>query len=587
MSDEPLPQPSPPFDDHADPTDEGYGYYEVEEYVGDPMLRPPVVEADALLDDIASERPLFTGRSMDSRPMVDPLLPAVAVDRQPEFDPAAFDPPRIVRPVRRPSAGFDPPAVGAESPPTRRPADTAHADAHAAASRDRLPPPGPRIGRVPFAERNWRIPTIVTLVVALIVIGAIILLLPDDRGADQRSAGLVELRTQPSKQWDQDLNGFASGTVVDGNTLYAVVAKRSTVEVVALDLAEGNERWRTALGPGTVRSAGDVALGPGGLTIVVDSGAKPGLLAVVSDTGKLEWQVPFTGEGSSIVSDSLVSATDPDGTTMISAIDRKSKKLARSDSAELFAIHGRSIYIDADGTLTKRSATTLEPEPNFGFSHSSDISAITFVDGEALLAIGEQLVRLTSSGVERSTFAPEVGVIRSLLLMQGNEVLVGSTGRMRVVAINDDDIEPITGVRTAVTPVAVAVVEDGELIIGSIASGSGGSGALRVLRVVDDAFEAVAEIEMTGTNAIGAGAATPNKVTPIAAPIVAIVGDIIYAMSYESVPRFIAVDFVEGKRLWSIPLIADDDIARVGRNGVLLFSREDDETIVTLFAPND
>ncbi|MEO6122431.1 MAG: PQQ-binding-like beta-propeller repeat protein [Ilumatobacteraceae bacterium] len=575
----------PPLDDHLPPTDEGYGFYEVEQYSGDPLLRAPRIEPDELLADIESQRPLFDRAGPDRDPIDDAFPLVRSTGAEPDFDPTAFDPPRVVRQVRRPQAAaavpFAPPDPDDQFV-ERDGSDAGYLDgdeqySDEQYSDDREPMPAiARAGRVSFAERNWRIPTIITLVAALIVIGTVILLLPDDGIINQDSAELIELRRQPSKLWDEDLNGFASGTASDSDTLYAVVAKRSTVEVVAIDLADGDAKWRTKLGVGTVASTGDLSLGENGLTVVIDSGTSSGVLATIAvDTGKIGWQVAFDGSNASILTDSLVAVTDSAGDVMINAIDRKAKKMGISTAADAYAIEGDVIYVDAGNVLTKRSATTLEPEVGFRYNHTAALSMIALVGTSPVVAVGEQIIRLDVSGDQRYTFAPDVGIIRSLLPMQGDAVLVGGSGRMRAVAISEDSAEPITGVRTGVTPVAIVEVEDGELIVASIASGSSGSGAaatLRVSRIVDDGFEPVDEIDLTGAEAV---------------PTVVFVGSTVYATSYETVARFIAADLDEGTRLWSIPLIDTGDVAMIGRTGVLLFTRQDDETIVTFFAPAD
>jgi len=580
MSDESIPQPSPPFDDHAEPTDGGYGYYEVEEYAGDPRLRPRVFEPDPLLADIASQRPLFgepVEPSERASSALDPVR-AADVDRELEFDPAAFDPPKVIRPARRSVTAFVPPdpvEATVDDHPNRDDDEFDEAErADHAGSTDL--PPVVRTGRVPFVERNWRIPTIITLVIAMVVIGSVILLLPDGGIVEQDTSNLLELRTQPSKQWDEDLDGFASGAVADGDTLFAIVAKRSSVEVVALDLGNGDERWRTSLGPGGETSVGSIALGGDGLTVVIDSGSGSGVLAsLADDTGTIDWQVPFDGEQTAVVADSLVRSADSKGGFVLSAIDRKNKRIGVATPADSYSIDGDQIFVDDGGVLTKRSADTLEVDDTFRFRHSGEITAYAFVGDAPVVAIGEEIVRLDNGGGVRYSFEPDVGVITSMLALQGDALMVGGTGRMRAVTIDNDEAQPITDVRTALTPVAVVEIDDAELIIAAIASGAGGAATLRVVRISDAAFEPVAGIDLIGGNV---GAPT----TPIVA-----VGAVGYATSFETVARFIAVDLADGQRLWSLPLIEDDDRTIVGETGVILLSDEDDETIVTFFAPSE
>ena len=544
-------EPSEPFDDHARPTDDGYGYYEVDEYVGDPLLRPPSVEPDELLTDIALRRPLFS---------------------RPDFDPP--DAAAMAVPVRGEGDVADEPGIADRNLES----DAAHGADMSGDSGRRVDgneplPPIVRSGRVSFAERNWRIPTIIALVVAMIVIGTVILLLPDDGIVEQDTSELVELRTQPSKQWDEDLDGFASGVAFDGDTLYAVVGRRSGVEVVAIELSDGDERWRTELGPGGEASVGDVALADGELTVVVDSGSGPGVLAALdAESGTVGWQIGYDGEESAIVADDLVRSTEPDGGTVLRPIDRENERLGPATPAAMSIVDGERIFVDDGRVLTRRSLSTLELDDGFEFRHTGEIAASTFVGGDLIVAVGEQVIRLDDTGAEQFSYDPDVGVVRSLLSMQGDALAVGGTGRTRIVTINSDDAEPVTDVRTSLSAIAVVVIDGEERILGVIPSGTGGAATLRVVRVSDASLETVAEIGVTGGNE--------------AAPIV-VVNDIVYATSSEAVPRFVAADLGDGERLWSFALIEDDDTAVVTETGVVLLTDEDDETVVTYFAADD
>lgn len=506
MSDEFLPSSAQPGDDESslpDPDENGYGYYVVEEYSGDPTLRPYDLAEGELLEPL---------QDLD----------------------------------------FDPPIV--ETDPES----------------DADEPANPRSGRVPFAERNWRIPLIGVLVAAVVVLASVILLLPDDGLQQKASGGLVELRRQPVKQWDEDLDGFSSSVAADDESMYLVVVKPRVTALVAFDLATGDQRWSTELGPPGAPATGSVAIVDKGLAVAFNgsSAGDGSFLLVDPANGKILWQSPVALPVAAMVSASVIGGADRGRGFRIESIDYSDKRVGEAVSADAYFLVDDVVYLDRGGVLTTADAATLQPSADFRFAHDDTIADPFRIGDDTVLGVGEQIVRLGADGAEKYSFDPQVGIIRNVMPMNGDRALVSSATRMRVVALNDDAAEEATSVRAGVSPVLTHDIEGDEFIVAFDGPDLGvGAATLRVMRVEGDDFGQVSEIALTSSDG---------------PPPVMVVGNTAYATSFGAAPEFVAFDLNTGERLWTLPLVPDAETT-VGASGVIVLTREDDESVVSYF----
>ncbi len=477
MSDEFLPPSGPPVeDDPPAPDESGFGYYAVDEYTGDPALRPLV-----------------------------------------------------------------------DQPP-------------------------PTSGRVPFAERNWRIPLIGVLIAAMVVLVTVIVLLPDDGLVLDDSSRLVELRVKPTKQWDEDLDGFASSVAADAESMYLVVVKPRATELVALDLATGDERWSLDIGPAGRNATGSVAVVGDRLAVVFSGGSssRSGSFAMVDPAnGKISWQTTVGHPVAAVVSDSVIGAVADDGGSELLAIDSSRKRVGEAVHADEFFLVHDLIYLDNDGVLATADAKTLQPTGTFRYRHDEPIVDPLRVGDDVVLGHGEEIVRLDRDGAEKYSFDAQVGIIRNLLPMAGDRILVSSATRMRVVALNDADAEASTPVRSGVSPVLVHDIDDDEFIVAFDGADRGlGPATLRVMRVDGDDFDQVSEIELVSSDG---------------APPLSAAGTTGYAMSFGTARQFVAFDLNTGQRLWSLAVPPDGEITATS-NGLIVLTREDDESVVGFYS---
>ncbi len=427
-------------------------------------------------------------------------------------------------------------------------------------------------GRVPWADRNWRIPTIIGLVAALVVIGAVILLLPGDEIAVQDAVDIGELRELPERRWDEDLDGLASGITSDGEALYVVVAKSATTELVALELATGAERWRAGLGQGDSTSTGAVRIFQDGLAVVVgaSSAGEGSFSSVDPKDGTVRWSAPTELVQPQLISDVLISSSSRGGRVTLTAIDGKAEKLGRSVDADSFFPVGDDIYLNNAGVLTRASASTLEMDGDFRSAQTADVTGAIQIADDLVIAAGDEIVRLDSTGAEKYAFDPEIGPITALLPLQGDVVLAGAARRMRAVAVADEDASAVTAVRSGGQPLQIQTTDEDEFVVVFDGQGSGRAPAtVRIMQVVDEAFDQVSEFEVT---------------TLGGPPSVAISGSTMYSRSFEPEERLIALDFGTGERLWGLTLTGDQPSATLAASGVIGLSREDEESVVAFYS---
>ena len=538
MSDEFLPPTGPPVEDEAplpDPDESGYGYYAVEEYSGDPADRPL---ADPLLTVL---------------PNPPPVSP-VAYERQPSTSP--FDPPD------------DPPVESASVRSPDAPIDDEDAEADA----DFDERPLTRSGRVPFAERNWRIPLIGVLIAAVVVLVTVIVLLPDDGLEQDESTGIADLREAPTKQWDEDLDGFAAHVAADDTSMYVVVLKSAAVELVAFDLGSGVQRWATEMGPAGPSSTGSVSVVDDGLAVVVGSRAGGSFAMIDPKNGKMMWQSPIDQKDPTLEPDFVITGAAAGGGFDLSAIDVSNERVGESVHADGFFFVDDLVYLDNDGVLSTADAKTLEPSGEFSYDHEGPIVDLLGIGQDVVLSGGEQLIRVASDGTASYSFDPQVGIIRDMMPMNGDRILVSGSARMRVVALNDTDAEAATAIRSGVSPLLIHDIEGDEFIVAFDGADRGvGPATVRILRVEADDFDQVSEIEL-----VSADGAPPVTVTGMTA----------YTSSFGPPPQFLAFDLNSGEQLWTLGLLGGDDPTVIS-NGVIVLTREADESVVGFYAKAD
>ncbi len=542
MSDE-FPPPAQRAEDElvpAEPDESGYGYYEVEEYSGDPAARP--VDPDPIAPE--------------------PVAP--------------FASPQSVAPSP-PTRPFAPPMIGLEKAAHEAPEIVAHSATHDDDVDGEAWPEG-RSGRVPFGDRNWRLPLIAFLGVAIVVLGATILLLPDG-GIEQRNVSeFAEIRSKPVKQWDEDLDGFASAATADETSMYIVVAKPTAIELVSFDLNTGDERWSTDLGPGDSTGTGRVAIVEEGLVVVFNpaAGANGSVVSVDPETGTIRWQGPAGHPLSTVVTGSVVAGPSASAFEL-TALDDSKKRLGATIRANAFFVGDRDedgdvgvIYVDNGGVLTAVDATTLESVPDFQVAHSTPIVAPVAVDGGLVFGQDNEIVRVTDDGTKSYSFDPEIGRIETLVPMSGDQVAVSGSSGTRVVSLDDDKAEFGSNVRLGSALVRV-VETDGEEFVAVFdrSTATSDSGVLSLLRRVDDSFETVSELD---------------TVSPDVAPELTVAGATGYITSSGASPLFVAFDLITGERLWGLAMLSGD-VATLTSDGVLVLAREDDESVVTYHAP--
>ncbi len=427
-------------------------------------------------------------------------------------------------------------------------------------------------GRVPFAERNWRIPLIGFLIAATVVIVSVVLLLPGDEADVSSGTAAIELREQPVKQWDEDLDGFASGVATDDTSMYAVVVKPTTTELVALDLISGDQRWATELGLGGTTASGSALIGDDGLDVVFDgpSADSDAYIRIDPDNGEILWTGSVARPLATVGSE-LVVGQATGGGYRLSPIDQAKRKVGDSIAVDTFFMVDDRLYLDDGGMLITADPSTLKPLGKFRYRHDEAVVTPLRLGDDLVFATGERIVRVDAEGVEKYSFDPQVGIIRNLIEMQGDRVLVGGSNRMRVVSLNDSEAEAATRVRTGVSPVAVHEIEGDEfiLVFGGPDTGVAPS-ILRTMQVTEDNFEQLAEIELISSDG---------------APPVPIAGNTFYTTSLGPSPKFLAFDLTTGQRLWTIVLDPDAN-ATVTPTGVVVLAREDDESVVTYYAPS-
>ena len=219
-----------------------------------------------------------------------PLMPGPLAPTSPA--PPAFGAPNAAASARVPA----PPAAPVSPPGTLDPTPTSPAPTSPAAAPPAWPGGAPRPGAasVPWYRRTVAWVAAATALVVLAAAGAAWFLLRD-RYPEVKFQSVEEYVTVPMGEGASTSSG--AFTALLGDRAYLAWQRDDTLQVVAVDLANGTELWRKDVPGASERWAGITAL-PSGVVVRADhySSDEPRTMYVLHpDSGDLRWKRDFHG----------------------------------------------------------------------------------------------------------------------------------------------------------------------------------------------------------------------------------------------------------------------------------------------------
>ncbi|HRE00162.1 MAG TPA: PQQ-binding-like beta-propeller repeat protein, partial [Ilumatobacteraceae bacterium] len=179
--------------------------------------------------------------------------------------------------------------------------------------------------RVPFAERNWRVPTVSVLLIAIVVIGVVIVLLPNDGRVDRSEAAVGSFRDKPKERVSTSVAGTIVALETNDDSIYVLSVVNRSLRLVSLDRSTGDERWNVSLEAlGGARSSmiprvvGDLWADADSLAVVsVVGAADPRYRAIDAESGAVTWSAQLReGSAPAFERELLVSTRSADGVTV-------------------------------------------------------------------------------------------------------------------------------------------------------------------------------------------------------------------------------------------------------------------------------